>query len=517
MAAQHSGEQLPTGTAALREEANPPAPTPPQPRTSRWEEIPLSTRLVATFVVVLTCGLMVAFIVTSTLLRSSLLAQLDHHLASTAESLTGGPTEWMQQLDASDESLPNQFYIRLDMDNGESVIQVHDETVREFGKPLIETPNIGDTATFRQAFTVPNATQGGSWRVYQVQMVSATNMGVASVALPTASVLRPLEDSIGLLVTTSMVLVVVGVLVSWLAIRRALSPLREIEATAGAIAAGDLSRRIRAHPLNTEVGSLAHSLNTMLAQIEQAFADRTASEARTRQFISDASHELRTPVATIRGYAELYRMGGIPQDDISTAMRRIEDEAARMGNLVADLLQLARLDEGRRLIRQLINIREVAEDAASDLRVLDRERCVQVIDLHEDDGDEILAWADPDKIHQLLANLVGNIIQHTPPGSPVEFAVGYHDGYAAVEVRDHGPGVEAAQAAQIFRRFYRVDTSRSRSSGGSGLGLAIVAAIVEAHAGQLAVRTTAGGGFTIRILLPASQAQAHSEQKNHLD
>lgn len=515
MAATSQGE---TSQADNRQAADEIPLTPPRPRNSRWEEIPLSTRLVTTFVVVLTCGLMVAFIITSTLLRSSLLAQLDHHLATTAESLSGGPTEWLRQVDATDESLPNQFYIRLDLDNGESLTQVHDETLKEFGKPLINTPNIGDSATFRQAFTVPNATHGGSWRVYQVQMASASNIGIASVALPTASVLRPLEDSIGLLVTTSLVLVVVGVLVSWLAIRRALSPLREIEATAGAIAAGDLSRRIRSHPPNTEVGSLSHSLNMMLTQIEQAFAARTASEARTRQFISDASHELRTPVATIRGYAELYRMGGINEQDVPTAMRRIEDEASRMGNLVADLLQLARLDEGRRLIRELIDLREVATDAASDLRVLDQTRTVAVVALDETDAQrDVLAFADAEKIQQLLANLVGNIIQHTPPGSPVEFAVGYHEGYAAVEVRDHGPGVDPEQAAQIFRRFYRVDTSRARSSGGSGLGLAIVAAIVEAHGGQLAVRPTDGGGFTIRILLPASKAQAAAAGEKRLD
>nr|WP_284500807.1 HAMP domain-containing sensor histidine kinase [Bowdeniella massiliensis] len=306
-------------------------------------------------------------------------------------------------------------------------------------------------------------------------------------------------------------LVVIGGLVSWLAIRRHLNPLREIEATAGAIAAGDLSRRIRPRPPTTEVGSLAQSLNVMLAQIEQAFSDRTASEARTRQFISDASHELRTPVATIRGYAELYRMGGIPEANLPEAIGRIESEAARMGELVADLLQLARLDEGRPLHIDIIDLAALASDAAKDLAVLDTSRTVEVIALDGSAASETLACADPDKIRQVLANLVGNLMKHTPAGSPVEFAVGTEDERAVVEVRDHGPGVPPEEASQIFRRFYRVDTSRARTSGGSGLGLAIVAAIVEAHSGEIAVRTTDGGGLTVKLLLPRPPSAVMTE------
>ncbi|MDO5700437.1 MAG: HAMP domain-containing sensor histidine kinase [Bowdeniella nasicola] len=474
-------------------------------RASRWEEIPLSTRLVTTFVVLLSFGLFVAFVATSSLIRSSLVAQLDHHLATTADSLSGSPGQWLAQAKTSDSSLPSQYYIQLDLVDGRSRPLVSEDVVEEFGSPLIESPNLTAISPATQAFTVPNRYRGAAWRVYQAPIMNQatkTPIGIVSVALPTASVLRPLEDSLGLLVATSVLLLLIGGLVSWVAIRRALSPLREIEATAGAIAAGDLSRRIRTRPPTTEVGSLAQSLNSMLAQIEQAFSDRMASEARTRQFISDASHELRTPVATIRGYAELYRMGGIPDAEVGDAIRRIEAEAGRMGDLVSDLLQLARLDEGRRLAIDVFDLRDLANDAAKDLTVLDHDRPVAVISLTGEEPGETLACADPDKIRQLLANLTGNVIHHTPKGTAVELAVGIDGERAVVEVRDHGPGVPQADAAQIFRRFYRVDTSRARTSGGSGLGLAIVAAIVEAHNGEIAVRETDGGGLTVRVELP---------------
>ncbi len=484
-----------------------------QPRTSRFEEIPLSTRLVTTFAVLLSFGLFVAFLVTSSILRSSLLTQLDVQLATTANSLQASPAQWLDQ-QSSDEQLPSQYFIQVDLVDGRSSQLVREDTVKEFGSPTIAELDSQSRATSRQAVTVPNQESGGPWRVYQVPLYNQATqsvIGVLSVALPTASVLRPLEDSIGLLVGTSILLVVIGGLVSWLAIRRHLNPLREIEATAGAIAAGDLSRRIRPRPPTTEVGSLAQSLNVMLAQIEQAFSDRTASEARTRQFISDASHELRTPVATIRGYAELYRMGGIPEANLPEAIGRIESEAARMGELVADLLQLARLDEGRPLHIDIIDLAALASDAAKDLAVLDTSRTVEVIALDGSAASETLACADPDKIRQVLANLVGNLMKHTPAGSPVEFAVGTEDERAVVEVRDHGPGVPPEEASQIFRRFYRVDTSRARTSGGSGLGLAIVAAIVEAHSGEIAVRTTDGGGLTVKLLLPRPPSAVMTE------
>ncbi|OKL54738.1 hypothetical protein BSZ39_02300 [Bowdeniella nasicola] len=482
------------------------------PRTSRFEEIPLSTRLVTTFAVLLSFGLFVAFLVTSSILRSSLVNQLDLQLAATAEAMSASPVQWLEQ-SADEDQLSTDYYLKIDLVDGRSETFVSKETIQRFGRPVVTSLKDATSTIANQAVTVPNAQAGGPWRIYQVPIINQSNqsvIGVFTVGLPTASVLRPLEDSIGLLVGTSILLVVIGGLVSWIAIRRHLNPLREIEATAGAIAAGDLSRRIRPRPPTTEVGSLAQSLNVMLAQIEQAFADRTASEARTRQFISDASHELRTPVATIRGYAELYRMGGIPAESLPEAIGRIESEAARMGELVADLLQLARLDEGRPMHIEVVDLKALASDSAKDLSVLDTTRTVQVISLAGGEPHETKACADPDKIRQVLANLVGNLVKHTPAGSPVEFAVGNEDGRAVVEIRDHGPGVPPEEAAKIFRRFYRVDTSRARKSGGSGLGLAIVAAIVDAHQGEIKVRTTDGGGLTVRVLLPTPGNSAAS-------
>ena len=257
--------------------------------------------------------------------------------------------------------------------------------------------------------------------------------------------------------------------------------------------------------LTTEVGSLATSLNAMLTQIEHSFAVQRASEERMRRFVSDASHELRTPLATVRGYGELYRIGGIPESQVSSAMVRIESEATRMTGLVSDLLQLARLDEGRPLDLQTVELTGLADDAAADVRVLDPDRVVAVVGPDGGAPAPVHAVADEQRVRQILANLTENARMHTPAGTPVEIAVGSEGRTAVLEVRDHGPGVPPAETERIFGRFYRLDSSRSRASGGSGLGLAIVAAIAAAHGGTTRASETPGGGLTITVTLPISR------------
>ena len=264
-----------------------------------------------------------------------------------------------------------------------------------------------------------------------------------------------------------------------------------------------MTQRVDNEPPTTEVGSLSQSLNKMLTYLEESFTARKASEKKMHQFVSDASHELRTPLAAIRGYGELYRMGGVPPEGVPDVMGRIESEASRMSELVEDLLKLARLDEGRKLKFEDVDLTELVQLAASDLGALDRKRKVEIVDLEGNPAREpVFAHVDRNQIMQVLANLVGNAVRYTPPGSPVEFAVGTRSSMTLLEVRDHGPGIAKDERAQVFKRFYRSDTSRTRNTGGSGLGLAIVSAIAKAHNGSAELRTTEGGGLTVRLYLP---------------
>jgi two-component system OmpR family sensor kinase len=241
----------------------------------------------------------------------------------------------------------------------------------------------------------------------------------------------------------------------------------------------------------------------MLAQIEQAFAVREASEERMRRFVSDASHELRTPLATVRGYAELYRQGAVRDpDDVSGAMRRIETEAARMGDLVEDLLTLARLDEQRPDKPAPVDLTVIAADVAQDARALQPDRPLRVVGLAGQLG-PVTVLGHEGRLRQVVTNLVANALRHTPPGTPVEVAVGRDGDQGRIEVRDHGPGIDPSAVRRVFERFYRADSSRGRAGGGgSGLGLAIVAAIVAAHHGRVGVSTTPGGGATFVVSLP---------------
>jgi len=307
-------------------------------------------------------------------------------------------------------------------------------------------------------------------------------------------------------------------------VRVGLRPLGRIEHTAAAIAGGDLSQRVENDDPRTEVGRLGGALNEMLAQIEQAFAARAASEARMRRFVADASHELRTPLATIRGYSELYRMGAVTTaDEVSDTVRRIEDSATRMGRLVEDLLHLARLDDGRPMRTEQVDLTVLVADAVSDLHALDVGRPIRLEPLVP--GTPVarcVVVGDEDRLRQVLSNLTGNVAQHTPAGTAVEIAVGLTGAgptaRAVLEVRDHGPGISPEHATRVFERFYRVDFSRNRESGGgAGLGMAIVAAIVGAHRGTVEIDETPGGGTTVRVELPAAVGPAEPEPQEEVD
>jgi two-component system OmpR family sensor kinase len=301
---------------------------------------------------------------------------------------------------------------------------------------------------------------------------------------------------IELVATAAVLLLTLGL--AWLLVGVGLRPLRRIEERAQAIAAGGLSDRIEPADERTEIGRLGLALNTMLDRIEAAFGARERSERRLRRFVADASHDLRTPLASISGYAEVLARPELKADQRENAVRRIRDESARLGKLVRDLLLLARLDESTPLMSRETDVTALVRDLVADARAAAPARPIELV------ADEhVLAEVDPDHFPRAITNLLANAIQHTPAASPVEVRVRHTNGKVVVEVADHGPGIDPALSEQLFERFTRADPARSSTSGGSGLGLAIAAAVAAAHGGRCEVASTNGGGATFTLTVPA--------------
>jgi two-component system OmpR family sensor kinase len=382
------------------------------------------------------------------------------------------------------------------------------QQIQEFGGSGASPPKLPasiplSTAKHLELITVDS--KAGSGLQYRVmRKVSDTGAGTITIAVPLRDVSQTLTRlrNIELIVIASILVALAAS--AWLLIRLGLRPLDRIGATAGAIAAGDLSRRVSPATTRTEIGRLGLALNAMLGQIEQAFEERQESEDRLRRFLSDASHELRTPLTSIRGYAELYRMGAASDaDETARAMARIEEEARRMGVLVEDLLALARLDEMPQTQREPVDLEPLVRDAAADANAAapDREVTLALAGRH-------IAQGDASQLRQVLANLMRNALTHTPAGSPIELSIedSVEDsgGYVRVVVRDHGPGLPDAAGANVFERFWRAEGGRERGKAGAGLGLAIVAAIVDAHDGRVSATNAPGGGAAFAFEIPAA-------------
>ncbi|MCZ2263122.1 sensor histidine kinase [Isoptericola sp. QY 916] len=503
------GRALP---ADPRSTTDPPAATPPG-RSGRWtwlERLPLLTRLVVITVLVLAAGLILAAVVTRTVVSTYLVDQVDQQLRQSAE---GVAKLTLNQSDEPTAGPPTDYVVIIRNDTGEisSPPIGWDPNIDRYGTPDIPVETYTEVHDRHGTpFTVDGSggTTPTQWRVAPLTFTDGTTRGSAYVAYPLANVQHTVAYLTRSLLFSALGIVILGGAISFLLVHRSLRPLRRIEATAAEIAAGDLSQRVPERPTSTEVGSLSASLNTMLAQIERAFSAQEESERRMRRFVSDASHELRTPLATVKGYGELYRLGALDTPaKVDDTMGRIEDSARRMSTLVNDLLVLARLDEGRPMRHEPVDLGAMARDAAQDLHALDPTREVTVTGLGPGAPapSGVVVTGDGDRLRQVLTNLVGNVARHTPAGSPAELAVGRApDGGAVVEVRDHGPGITPEQSSRVFERFYRADSSRNRESGGSGLGMAIVAAIVGAHQGHVSVSETPGGGMTVRVLLPSA-------------
>jgi two-component system OmpR family sensor kinase len=364
------------------------------------------------------------------------------------------------------------------------------------------------------------------WRTVDVTLADAA-VGATSAPIGRNFILigRPVSDIssqvsglvIAELITGGVLLALLAACGSWL-IGRGLAPLNRMASTADLITSnGDLTARMSDPDDRQEIGRLAGAINTMLDRIQQAFGARLRSEQKVRQFAADASHELRTPLTTIRGYAELYRQGALGPGELPNAMRRIEQEADRMSRLVAELLELARLDRESSLDLTETDLAGLAVDAVADARAVEPDRQVSA-----DVPPNLVVTADEPRIRQVLANLLGNVRAHTPPGTPVIVRVFPAGDGAVLEVSDAGPGMSPQDAARAFDRFHRGArgggdvpppvAAGAGGSTGSGLGLSIVQAIAAAHGGYVRLRTAPGAGTTVHLWIPARFAGPRGAQ-----
>ncbi|MQY04502.1 sensor histidine kinase [Actinomadura macrotermitis] len=467
----------------------------------------LRAKLIAGMLVLVLLGLTAMSAAGAVVLRGSLIDRADEQLHDAAERVTrqivpqlGDPHTWLRL------RAPGEMYTQVRDPYGR--VRQSDQPYWNAGGPRLP----GDlTRRLGRPFTAPG--QGGSPGSWRAVAEPLPDGGVLVIAMP----LEEIERTVGQLllidvILGALVLAVLAVLGVWV-VRASLRPLAAIGETAGAIAAGDLSRRVPGAGPRTEVGRLAGSINGMLAQIESAFGARAVSEAaarrseeRMRRFVADASHELRTPLTAIRGFAEFYRQGAAREPaELDRLIGRIEDTAARMGLLVEDLLLLARLDRQRPVARRPVDLLAVAAEAVQEARVVAPGRDIA---LSVDGAVAYQVLGDEPRLRQVVGNLLANAVAHTPDGTPVRVRLrpgGLGGAPAAVlEVADEGPGLTPEQAERVFERFYRADRARSREDGpgtGTGLGLSIVAALVAAHEGKVEVDSTPGEGAVFRVVL----------------
>ncbi|WP_331273082.1 sensor histidine kinase [Motilibacter deserti] len=479
----------------------------------------------AALLALVTVALVVTGFVATSLLRSSLEGRVDEQLRSDAPKVVDA----FRDIGGRPGPQYSIYVVRFNQPDGAQADIILGRSPTEPDLPDVTTSQ----ADVRDGdlFTVSTKEESGSWRATVVplggQYLLRTRDGDA-VPVSSATVAISLGDIDDTLKRLRLIELFVGFavlaalgLLGYFVVRSSLKPLTDVEQAAQAIAAGDLSRRVRESDPRTEVGRLSRTFNSMIAQVEAAFRSRAASEAsarsseeRMRRFVGDASHELRTPLTSIRGFAELYRQGAVQErSDVDMVMRRIEDEAQRMGGLVEDMLLLARLDQQRPLERSRVHLATLAGDAVLDAGAMDPERPVALETVGDDPSPVVLG--DDGRLRQVLGNLVRNALVHTPAGTPVTVRVGTTDvagsRWALLEVRDEGPGLPPEDAARVFERFYRADSSRTRAAGGTGLGLSIVAALVAAHGGTVGVDTAPGAGATFRVLLPLAGSEGRPE------
>ncbi|WP_167138456.1 ATP-binding protein [Diaminobutyricimonas sp. TR449] len=536
-------------------------------RLSRWwSSISLRTKVTGVTVLLVTFGLLVVGTGTISVLRAYLVDEVDKKLSASLEQFQPIFTVTDSGLECSTTAgLREEYYTAIVTPDGNMLCdnRADDATV-----PDVSPVDLGlANAQAGRAFTLSDEDRTGQWRAVALVLSpdDSPDYYTFVVGMNLAETNRIIAQFTAIFFFFGVNVVILGAAITRLLVTSTFAPLREVEATAAQFADGDFTQRLTgATTPNTEVGRLNRSLNTMLARIDNAFKDRARTIDQMRRFVGDASHELRTPLVSVRGYAELYRMGALQKpEDVAQAMERIEKEALRMGELVEDLLALARLDEAKPLQLAPIDLMPIAHDAALDAMASSPQRTVSVVvadpiparpDEVSDEQADVAAsaqtapptarrlaraeatWArlrnragkpaktpviteaeqpievqtpavvlgEENKIRQVITNLMGNAMRFTAPDSPIEIGVQVdrRNGVGIISVIDHGEGIPPQIREKIFQRFWRADSSRARDTGGSGLGLAIVSAIVANHHGSVDVVETPGGGATFRVSLP---------------
>ncbi|MDP9797553.1 two-component system OmpR family sensor kinase [Catenuloplanes nepalensis] len=500
---------------------------------ARLRSTPLRLKLVASVLVLVGVALIVISVSSAYFLRSYLVRLVDDQLHQIANDANAAA----MFVNGGEVTVPTDYYGRVTAVSGVGKDPVYDGHLGLDDLPPQVEGREEITAVAGEAYTVKSINGKIRWRMLVQELPNGEvlhigeNLGQVDLAVKR---LIWIDGLVGGAVLIMLASIGAGM------VRASLRPLDQIEQTAGAIAAGDLSRRVPdpepgIEEPQSELGRLSRALNGMLTQIEAGFAARAASEAaarsaetiardaalhaqasearalnsesRMRQFVADASHELRTPLTTIRGFAELYRQGAAT--DAPKLVRRIEDEAARMGLLVEDLLLLARLDRERPLALNPVELPVLAADAVQAARAMAPDRTI-TLDIAPGSG-PLVVTGDESRLRQVFGNLMTNALTHTPADASVTLrlrAEADADGRrvaGVVEVTDTGGGLTQEQIDRVFERFYRADAARTRTAAGTistGLGLAIVAAIVSSHDGVVEVESTPGDGATFRVRLP---------------
>ena len=478
-------------------------------KVSGWS---LRSRLLLATLVVVAIGIGTSDFVAHASLKNYLIKQVDTQLTGVANGSVGRLNRAGIEPNANEDDAngsPFRIVRPLRGVPTETLVTLLDSNGNELGRLGGDISNSSHTMRFNGfttakvaatkglPFTVKGVKDGGDTRA--IAQVLPTGLGSIVVAVSLAGVDRTLHEMTWLFLLISLIILVLIAFLSRFIIRISLRPLSEVEGTAAAIAASDLSARLPDNNPKTEVGKLTRSLNTMLSRIEESFAVRVASESKLRQFVADASHELRTPLTAIRGFAELHRQGAVEGvEKTKELIGRIEKESIRMGSLVEDLLLLARMDEARPVSMEPVDLTHVLEECIASASAAGPDHPITA-DIEPD----IFVLGDNKRIHQAIANLLANARTHTPLGTKITVRAKSGKDDTRVSVSDEGPGLSPADQKKIFERFFRADPSRQRSSGeGSGLGLSIVDAIMKLHGGSVSVESELGRGATFTLTFP---------------
>ncbi|GAA2006137.1 HAMP domain-containing histidine kinase [Nakamurella flavida] len=496
--------------------------------TGRRRTLTLRTKLTVWMTALIVAVCAVIAVATEVAISGYLVHQLDERLTSAQKRTEQGAGGIDRDGDAGGGIVPRpypttgtdcggpSFLVAGGASDGTLGARVVDGTVESAGvvQSAASCTVVPDAVAAELAGLVPGATPQtitlAGFGDYRVSAAEGRYGDVLITGLPLADVQDTQRRLAVVMALVSGIALLAGGLAVLLIVRRAVRPLERVAATAREVATLPLDRgevdlgvRVPARDTDprTEVGQVGAALNQMLGHVSGALSARQASETRVRQFVADASHELRTPLAAIRGYAELARREGDDPEGVAHALRRVQSESERMTSLVDDLLLLARLDSGRPLDRTEVDLTMLVIDAVSDAQVAGRDHHWR-LDLPDE---PVATVGDPARLHQIVANLLANARTHTPPGTTVVTGVAGDADGVRIEVRDDGPGIPAGLQPEIFHRFVRGDSSRSRTAGSTGLGLAIVAAVTAAHTGRVEVDSRPGRTvFTVH--LPVSGA-----------